>query len=178
MGMLITDKVFFLTFARSIGNEGGFQNDPKDRGNWTGGKVGSGELKGTKYGISAMAYPALDIKNLTMDQVQQIYYVQWWIPLKMAQMPNGLPYQLFDAAINHGMIPTNKMLQRAIGVKDDGEIGPITIKTVGSLDHNDTLFGFLSERLTFMTNISTWDVYGRGWARRIAVNLKYAAQDN
>jgi lysozyme family protein len=36
-----------------IEHEGGFQNDPDDSGNWTGGKVGVGELKGTKWGICA-----------------------------------------------------------------------------------------------------------------------------
>ena len=35
------------------GHEGGLSLDPNDRGNWTGGKKGSGELRGTKYGIAA-----------------------------------------------------------------------------------------------------------------------------
>jgi lysozyme family protein len=34
--------------------EKGYQDDPNDRGNWTSGVIGIGELKGTKYGISAM----------------------------------------------------------------------------------------------------------------------------
>ena len=60
MSKLTFDKAF----DRLIGHEGEFTNDPKDRGNWTTGVIGRGQLKGTKFGISAMTYPHLDIINL------------------------------------------------------------------------------------------------------------------
>ena len=41
-------SIFDKTFERSMGHEGGYQCDPKDRGNWTGGEVGKGVNKGTK----------------------------------------------------------------------------------------------------------------------------------
>jgi hypothetical protein len=37
--------------------EGGLSMDERDPGNWTGGAIGKGELRGTKYGISAQTYP-------------------------------------------------------------------------------------------------------------------------
>ena len=51
------DKAFDII----VGVEGGFSLDPNDPGNWTGGKRGVGELKGTRWGISAKSYPHLDI---------------------------------------------------------------------------------------------------------------------
>jgi hypothetical protein len=33
-------------------------------------------------------------------------------------------------------------------------------------------------RLQFMTELATWPRYGKGWARRIAAGLLYAADDN
>jgi hypothetical protein len=39
---------------------------------WTTGIIGKGICKGTKYFISAMTYPDLDIKNL-LDQAKAIY---------------------------------------------------------------------------------------------------------
>lgn len=42
-------------------------DDRNDKGNWTGGRVGVGQLKGTKYGISAAAYLHLGIKSLTLE---------------------------------------------------------------------------------------------------------------
>ena len=64
---------FDLAFTRLIGNEGVLSMDPKDSGNWTGGKIGLGKLKGSKYGISAASYPMVDIANLTLEGAKAIY---------------------------------------------------------------------------------------------------------
>ena len=47
-----------------LGTEKGYQNDPRDPGNWTGGAVDQGTLRGTNFGISAASYPTLDIARL------------------------------------------------------------------------------------------------------------------
>jgi hypothetical protein len=47
--------------------------DGKDPGNWTGGKVGKGQLKGTKYDVSAAAFPKENIAGLTKDKAIAIY---------------------------------------------------------------------------------------------------------
>lgn len=169
---------YLKAFDRIIGHEGGFQADPRDRGNWTGGKVGAGVLKGTKYGIAAMTYPDLDIESLTLEWAQAIYHRDWWLPLRMADMPKGAPYQLFDAAINHGTGRAIQFMQRAARVADDGKLGPITRAAVIDMDHNDFLLRFLAERLEYFTRVTTWESYGRGWARRVAENLRLAAEDN
>ena len=61
---------FDKAFDRLIGHEGGFTNDSRDAGNWTGGKVGVGKLVGTKFGLSAATYPTLDIKNITIVEAK------------------------------------------------------------------------------------------------------------
>lgn len=165
-------------FDRVIGHEGGFQKDPKDRGNWTSGQIARGELKGTKFGISAMSYPDLDIENLTVDQAKKIYKKDWWDKLGMSRFHPALAYQMFDAAINHGMFNSTKILQRAVGAKDDGVIGNKTLASVNSTEINDLLMLFLAERLQFMTDIKTFGTYGRGWSRRISNNLRIATKDN
>lgn len=168
---------FDLCFDRVIGHEGKFQKLFGDRGNWTGGKVGEGVLKGTKYGLSAMTYPNVDIENLTEEQAKAIYYKDWWVKLDMELFKPALSYQMFDAAINHGMHNASAMLQRAVGVPDDGSIGAITKRAIDTMTLDDILMCFLSERLEFMTYVGTWGDFGKGWARRIATNLKLAAQD-
>ena len=72
----MTNKVLELCAKELMVSEGGFTNDPNDRGNWTSGKIGVGELKGTKYGISAMAYPLEDIKNIGIPYEQALTYLQ------------------------------------------------------------------------------------------------------
>ena len=56
---------FARCLAFTLRSEGGFTDNRADPGNWTGGQVGAGELRGTNFGISAAAYPQLDIANLT-----------------------------------------------------------------------------------------------------------------
>lgn len=170
--------MFDTAFDRVIGHEGGYQDMYDDRGNWTSGKVGVGELKGTKFGLSAMTYPKLDIKNLTIEQAKAIYFEDWWIELGMENFRPAMQYQMFDAAINHGMRNATKFIQRASGAVDDGIIGKNTMKAIKSKDINDLLMLFLAERLDFFTRIDTFKIYGKGWTRRIVENLKLAAEDN
>ena len=42
--------------AHVFGHEGGLSLDPNDRGNWTSGVIGKGELKGTKFGIASVFF--------------------------------------------------------------------------------------------------------------------------
>lgn len=169
---------FDTVFERVIGHEAGYTDNPKDPGNWTGGKVNSGELKGTKYGIAANTYPDLDIKNLTEDQAKAIYYEDWWLALGMDRFSSAMQFQMFDAAFNHGMRNATKIFQRAVGVVDDGIIGNKTMAAASDMDVNDKLMRFLAYRIRFYTSLSTFDTFGRGWSNRVANNLLYAAEDN
>lgn len=164
-------------FARVIGHEGKFQNDQNDRGNWTTGRIGVGQLKGTKYGISAMSYPNEDIENLTLERVKFLYKRDFWDRVSGDHLHNAVVYQLFDAAINHGIGNAIRILQRALGVADDGDMGPITYAALMEKGTDDTLKLFNAERIRFFTKISTFNRYGRGWMNRVADNLSYAAED-
>lgn len=169
---------FETTFSRTIGHEGKFQANPKDRGNWTSGKEGVGELKGTKWGLAAMTYPHLDIASITLEQAKEIYFNDWWLKLKMDCWPNVMKYQMFDAAFNHGTGRANQFLQFAARVKDDGVIGPKTIAAVNMTDSNDLVLRFLAKRLRYFTEVKTWAEFSRGWSLRVAQCLEYAAEDN
>lgn len=169
---------FDQAFERLIGHEGKFTNDRQDRGNWTTGVIGKGELKGTKYGISAMTYPDLDIKNLTLVQAKQIYKRDWWDKINADQIDTALVFQVWDFAINAGMGTAKRKLQLAVGVLDDGIIGNLTIQAINKAELNDILLKFNAERLKYYTSLSTWPRYGKGWTLRVAGQLNYAALDN
>lgn len=168
---------FDLAFERVVGHEGGFGADPKDRGNWTTGIIGQGALRGTKFGISAMSYPDLDIKNLTLEQAKAIYKRDFWDRAKGDQYDTAIAYQLFDIAVNNGNGNAVRMLQRAAGVADDGQVGALTIAAVKSLTVTDVIMRLNAERLLFITKLSTWATYGKGWTNRVAGNLQFGAVD-
>lgn len=170
--------MFDKAFERTVGHEGGYTADSRDRGNWTSGVIGKGELRGTKFGISAMSYPNVDIKNLTVNEAKAIYKRDFWDALNLGSAPQVMQFQLFDAAINHGWRRVVPMLQRAVGVKDDGIIGPKTIAAAKAMDPNDLVMKFLAERIEYFTKLSTFTTYARGWMVRCANNLRIATEDN
>lgn len=167
---------FDEAFKITVGHEGGYTTNRADRGNWTTGIVGKGELKGTKYGISAMAYPKEDIKNLTLDRAKQLYKRDYWDKCRCDELPSLLRFHVFDAAVNSGNGTAVKTLQQAVGVNADGIIGNQTFNAVRSQNPNDTLLKFYSFRIAFYTKISTFNTFGKGWMNRVASNLSLASQ--
>lgn len=165
---------FDQAFERLIGHEGGFTDHRDDRGNWTGGHVGVGQLKGTNFGISAMSYPGEDIKGMTLDRAKTIYRRDFWGPAGCDAVADAAKFDLFDMAVNSGVKPAVKTLQRAVGEVDDGILGPRTIQAAQSVPGPRLVARFNGHRLQFMTDLKTWDSFGKGWARRIAENLKAA----
>ena len=169
---------FDQAFDRLIKHEGGYSDDPKDPGNWTGGRVNIGQLKGTKYGIAANTYGDLDIVNLTLEQAKAIYHRDWWLKAGADQLDAAIVFQLWDFAINAGMGTAVRALQRAVRVADDGSIGPLTIRAVRAMSTTDVLMRLTAQRLRFYTSLSTWLTYGKGWTNRVAGQLDYGAEDS
>lgn len=169
---------FNTYFERLIGHEAGFTIDPKDNGNWTGGRQGVGELKGTKYGIAANTYPDLDIRNLTLEQAKAIYWRDWWLKIGADQLQPAVAYQMWQFAVNAGMDTSKRGLQFAAKVAQDGHVGDLTLAAVKAADLNDLLLRFNSFCLTHYTSLSKFVEYGKGWTNRVAGNLLYAAEDN
>ncbi|MFP5472405.1 MAG: glycoside hydrolase family 108 protein [Gammaproteobacteria bacterium] len=173
---------FDRAFELLIGHEGGFTDNRADPGNWTGGKVGSGQLRGTKYGISAGAFPGLDIAALTLDDARAIYRRLYWDRVRADQLPPALALLVFDSAVNNGVGAAVKLLQQSIGTTADGLIGPATLAALsralgnGTPDRVTALAAeFLARRIVLMAALPTWPTFGLGWARRLAL-LPFQAQ--
>lgn len=154
---------FDLAFDRLIGNEGGYVNNPHDPG---------GE---TKFGISKRSYPSVNIADLTREDAKAIYRRDFWDPLGDAHA--AIKFQVFDFAVNAGMQTAIRKLQSAIGVADDGHWGPRSAATLAAMYVPDVLMRFAAERLMFYSSLSSWASFGKGWTRRVAQDLKYAAED-
>jgi len=165
---------FDQAFHNLLGHEGGFTDDKRDPGNWTGGRVGVGELKGTNFGIAANTYPEEDIRNLTVDRAKLLYRRDFWNRIRADELPAVIRYPMFDAAVNSGVPQASRWLQRAVGATADGVIGPRTLAATNAMEPQVVLRRLLSVRLRFMTGLSNWPVHGRGWARRIADLMEIA----
>lgn len=163
---------FDEAFKILIGHEGNFTDDRRDNGNWTGGKVGVGTLKGTKYGIAANSYPSLDIKNITLDQAKAIYKRDYWDKVKADQLSEMVRFHIFDMAVNSGVSRGIKLLQKSVGTTQDGLIGPATLRAAANMNEFNLAMVYNANRLEFYTSLSSWATYGKGWTNRVANNLK------
>lgn len=140
--------------------EGGFTVDKGGRTN-----LGITETTARRHGYSG------DMKDLPIETARSIYHSEYWNPF-YDQLSYPVAYQLFDAAVNSGPIQSHKWLQRVVGVKDDGVIGPKTKEAVLNFNSIKLIVMFNVLRLEFMTGLSNWPQAGKGWTRRIAKNLR------
>lgn len=155
---------FERAFDLLITHEGGFSNHPDDPGG------------ATMYGVTEVVARAEGyigpMRDLSLDFAKQVYRKRFWDACRCDQMPDVIRYPLFDAAVNSGPSQAIKWLQVAVGVKADGVIGPITQQTVNVLPAQVTRQKMVGNRLRFMTNLSNWPSFSKGWARRIASILE------
>lgn len=165
---------FDTAFDRLIGNEGSLSLDPRDRGNWTGGRINLGICKGTKFGISAATYPQLDIANLTSDQARAIYLKDYWQAAQCDLLPDGAKFDTFDMAVNSGVKSAIMTLQRALGITADGVVGQETKSALQNLNPVSFHALFNGARLHFLTGALSddqWATQGRGLVNRVGNNL-------
>ncbi|MEK6760103.1 MAG: glycosyl hydrolase 108 family protein [Deltaproteobacteria bacterium] len=90
-------------FKFTVGEEGGYQCDPSDPGNWTGGDIGKGECRGTKYGVSARAYPMLIIKDITVEDAKLVFRQDYWLPAGCDKLSYPLCLVVADNAYHSGV---------------------------------------------------------------------------
>lgn len=120
--------LFEVCFPLVVGTEGILSLDPKDKGNWSGGQVGSGTLVGTKYGVAAAYHPGLDIKNLSLPDAEAIHFTDYWLKASCDATPLArAALCLYDSAVNQGVGTAIKLMQQALGVPVDGAVGPRTL---------------------------------------------------
>jgi lysozyme family protein len=83
------------------------------------------------------------------------------------ELPSGVDYVVFDAAINSGAGRAAKWLQACVGVEPDGGIGPKTLAAVRAFNSKQLIEDYSKRRLSFMMDIPSWPTFGRGWTRRV-----------
>ncbi|MCJ0830424.1 hypothetical protein MN869_18580 [Acinetobacter sp. NIPH1876] len=162
-------KTFQDALKRVLLHEGGYVNHPSDPG----GETNYGITKATaqNYGYKG------SMKNIPMDMVERIYKNQFWDALSCDSFPYSFAFQYFDAGVNHGLVNARKILQRALGVKDDGIVGAITLNEIRKQPQFALINLFNAERVLFYTRIKTFNTFGKGWMSRVSGNLRYAADD-
>ena len=176
-------------FKIVLGFEGGYVNNPADRG---------GE---TNYGIT---YNTLNdaknkgwipfnvtIQNIQLEHAKIIYKKGYWDAVQADSLPHPLDLIIFDSAINHGPVAAVKLLQKSLNtlppypqLKVDGIIGPLTLRAVrdcvglkdapGSQNKSnirhlciDVLMNRIELYLSIVLNNKSQEKFLKGWLNRV-----------
>lgn len=140
-------------------HEGGYVSDPKDPGGTT------------NFGISARAYPRLDIKALTRTEAMTVYFRDYWQAASCEHLPPAVALIHFDTAVNQGVGAAIRLLQASAGVPMDGNIGPKTIAAVNAKGARSMVEEYAARRMHRYGGTVNFDRYGLGWSRRLMACL-------
>jgi lysozyme family protein len=139
----------------------GWTNDPTDHG---------GE---TKFGVAQNANPNVNVATLTWDEA---------LAGKCDQLPGRVAVLHFDGCVNSSPVAAGKFLQRAVGVDDDGHIGPQTIDAVNAMNDIDICQAICDQRAQYYKNIVAkkpdQGKYLKGWLRRIEEMRTFTCDPN
>ncbi len=151
--------------------EGGFVDDPHDRGGVT------------KWGITIRTLIAkgLDLNNdgvvnrrdildMTPEQALKIYEHDYWIAAACPRLPPALALPVYDCAVNQGVSRAARILQASVGAKADGIIGRRTLAAVAKAwtrDATGLIDEFCARRAVHYSRLSQVVRYGLGWYRRL-----------
>lgn len=153
---------FDLAIVKTLIHEGGSKvtDDPVDRGGLT------------KFGISQLAYPDLDIKSLTEDDAKALYKKDYWDRVKGDYIHSQqMAEAIFDTAVNMGVRTSGRLTQLAAEVEPvDGIIGQKTVATVNKKDEELFLAKFAIVKIARYAHIcsknSSQKKYLLGWINR------------
>lgn len=143
----------------------------------------------TNFGIEQRTFDDFRLANhtaprpvefITASEVSAIYLTEYWTPCACSSLPAGLDLAVFDAAVQHGPEMAAKLLQRLLKVKEDGNVGPVTLAAVKTRPVAILCAEMLRARATriyIRIEDSKWDKNGRGWLVRLAdLNLECLRQ--
>lgn len=153
---------FNAALAAVLKHEGGFVNHPADPGGMT--NLGCTKRVWEEYCGFEVDEKAM--RALTPAKVAPLYKTKYWDAVKGDDLPAGADYAVFDAAVNSGPGRAAKWLQAAVSVEVDGSIGPKTLTALAAFK-GDLIGDYSKRRLSFLLDLKTWPIFGKGWTRRV-----------
>lgn len=172
------DAVFERSLAHVLEMEGGFTDDPYDPGGPTNRGITLAVYareKGATLTADTMALLVEELKRIPEATVRRIYLERYWLPAACPQLPAPLALFHFDAAVNQGVAGAARMLQQAVGVAMDGEIGPVTLAAVARQPIALTLAVYAEIRRQRYRALEHFWRFGKGWLNRVDRTLALAS---
>jgi len=153
-----------------------YTNHPADRGG------------PTKWGITLKAWQDYvnhpvtedDIKAINEGQARDFYMKLYIVEPNFDGIQNQHVQELvIDCGVNHGTSRAAKWVQKAVDVKQDGVIGPISIERINNTNPLEVFLDILAYRIKLYGRLVTKNpeqaVFASGWNNRAAGFLEAAS---
>jgi lysozyme family protein len=159
------------SLAHVLKSEGGWSDHPADPGG------------ATMKGITLNTYRRYknnshitkeQLRNITDQEVSDIYKSRYWDKCRCDDLPSGIDFLVFDAAVNMGAGRASKLLQETIGVTVDGIIGPVTVAVALHQDMDSVIVRFSQHKEAFYRSLPTFGTFGNGWLNRVVSTQAFA----
>ncbi|MEM7619819.1 MAG: glycoside hydrolase family 108 protein [Pseudomonadota bacterium] len=151
--------------------EGGYVDHPLDPG----GATNLGITRKVLSRFRGRKVSKSEVRLLTHQEAAQIYQKHYWMTCHCDKLPSGLDLAVFDCAVNQGVSRAKKFLQKAVRVKVDGAIGPITLAAVRKANSKKLLTEFMARRMSHYGSLKRlFQTFGLGWSRRLMAAHSHA----
>lgn len=163
---------FDIFFEYILKVEGGYSDNPNDKGG------------ATNYGITnavAKSY-GYDVSSLTKEQAKEIYYKAYYKKNRLDEIvSNKIALSIFDWLVNSGIWAIKKaqltLCNLGYKVDIDGIIGRDTLNSLNSVNVNEFLNEYHRIQKLFyeaiVKNNQSQKVFLNGWLNRIKFKIKF-----
>jgi len=144
-------------------HEGDYSYDVRDPGGET--------CKGITVNVARKWGYKGPMRTIPDDLVHTIYLKDYWEKSRCDELPDMIRLMMFDSAVNQGPARAAQFLQRALGITDDGVIGPKTLAAARKVDPITLLVKVFQKRMDHYTALKNFNNFGRGWTNRCVETL-------
>jgi lysozyme family protein len=166
----VQSGIFESALAHVLDMEGGFSDDPYDPGGPTNKGITLNDFaKWRGVTVTAISRDGLvaALKVIPNEMVTDIYRARYWQPASCALLPDAVAVMHFDTAVNHGVGGASGLLQVALGVAVDGDIGPETLAAARTQSARISVERYAELRRARYRALPHFWRFGRGWMRRV-----------
>jgi lysozyme family protein len=105
---------------------------------------------------------------ITPQLFRQIVAKNYWAQISGPKLPFEHGVFALDAALAHGSHKTRLMLQKAVGAKADGIIGPKTLAALKAMKPAAFIDALTVEREALLKSTDDWDLKATDWRKSMA----------
>lgn len=120
--------------------------------------------------LKSNSRPAADVKGITRQEVEAIYFERYWKPSRAQYLPMPLSLVVFDTAVNMGVGRSNQFIGEALGLRADTKWQEEASRRIHKADPVRLALAIVALRMEFrgrrVVASPTQLVFLKGWLNR------------